>query len=66
MSDGFVNSLVTRLESELEEEFPGWLITRESSGRWTATRTDWGSLYGKTAADLRARMRRHIGEAAGA
>jgi hypothetical protein len=36
--DAFVDSLVKRLESELEADFPGWLIHRETSGQWTATR----------------------------
>jgi hypothetical protein len=56
--------LSSRLENELGEDFPGWLISREPGGRWVATRPEWGSLYERTASDLRERMRRHIRGAA--
>lgn len=54
-----LSALVARLENEIEAEFPGWLISRESSGRWTAVRPDWGLLYGDSAPELRARLRRY-------
>jgi hypothetical protein len=60
MSDtDFVEALISRLENELEADFPGWLISRESSGRWVATRSGWGRLYGRTAAALRERLTRY-------
>jgi hypothetical protein len=34
-------SLIRRLEHQLETEFPGWPITREASGRWSATLPPW-------------------------
>ncbi len=41
MTDHFdFGPLVRRLENELEADFPGWLIGREASGRWTATKPD--------------------------
>jgi hypothetical protein len=49
--------LVSRLETELEEEFPGWLIAREESGRWSARLPEWGVLYGQDIAELRGRLR---------
>ena len=60
----FVNALVTRMENELEEDFPGWLIHRETSGQWTATRPGWGSLFARTAPELRERLTKHAGQAA--
>ncbi|GAA3214702.1 hypothetical protein [Actinocorallia longicatena] len=59
MSENYANTIGQRLEQELEEEFPGWLIAQEASGRRTATRTGWGSLYGQTAGELRRRLRTH-------
>jgi hypothetical protein len=52
-----------RLENELEADFPGWLITGEASGRWTATLPGWGSLDAASASELRDRLDRHAGEA---
>ncbi|GAA2456960.1 hypothetical protein GCM10010191_90650 [Actinomadura vinacea] len=58
MSDAEIDLslLVKAMEGALESEFPGWLITRESSGRWTATRPDWGQLYAKNSIGLRAKL----------
>ncbi len=50
------SALIRRLQEGLEADFPGWLIRRESSGRWVATRSEWGALYGQSAAELRARL----------
>ncbi|URM98403.1 hypothetical protein LUW76_30915 [Actinomadura madurae] len=50
------SALIKRLQDELEADFPGWLIGREPSGRWVATRSEWGALYGQSAAELRARL----------
>lgn len=51
--------LIRRLESELEADFPGWLITREASGRWSAQLPGWGELYGDSAPQLRERLRQY-------
>ena len=48
--------LFTRIENRLEEEFPGWLVTRDESGRWSAIRLTWGALYGQSATELRERL----------
>ena len=39
--DPAVGSLIRRLEAELERDFPGWLIAREDSGRWSASTAIW-------------------------
>ncbi|MFV2177955.1 hypothetical protein ACFHW2_40055 [Actinomadura sp. LOL_016] len=57
-----LSGLVGRMERDLEEEFPGWLIARESTGRWAATRPDWGALFAQTGPELRERLRRYSGE----
>lgn len=51
--------LADRLGEQLAAEFPGWLITREPSGRWAASLPRWGRLYGQSAAELRERLRQH-------
>lgn len=48
--------LFTRMEDDLEAEFPGWLVTREESGQWSAVRPSWGALYGQSATELRDRL----------
>ncbi|TDC57918.1 hypothetical protein E1281_03145 [Actinomadura sp. KC345] len=50
--------LIKRLQDGLQADFPGWLIARERSGRWVATRSEWGALYGQSAAELRNRLDR--------
>lgn len=50
------SALVKRLQDGLSVDFPGWLISRECSGRWVATRPGWGSLYGQSAGELRNRL----------
>lgn len=54
--------LVKRLENELESDFPGWLITREASGQWTASKPDWGTVHGQSAPELRDRLTQHAHE----
>jgi hypothetical protein len=49
--------LIRQLEAELETDFPGWLIAREASGRWSAKLPEWGELYGDSAPQLRERLR---------
>ncbi|OLT14164.1 hypothetical protein BJF79_03100 [Actinomadura sp. CNU-125] len=53
-----LSGLVGSMERDLEAEFPGWLIARESTGRWAATRPDWGALFAQTGPELRERLRR--------
>jgi hypothetical protein len=53
------SALIKRLENDLAADFPGWLISREESGRWAATRHGWGVLYGQSAAELRNRLGRY-------
>ncbi|MFI0370394.1 hypothetical protein ACH35V_21205 [Actinomadura sp. 1N219] len=50
--------LIQRLGDGLKADFPGWLISREESGRWVADRPGWGVLYGQSAAELRRRLYR--------
>jgi hypothetical protein len=52
------SALIKRLQDGLTADFPGWLISRERSGRWVATRLGWGSLYGQSARELRNRLDR--------
>ncbi|GAB2833475.1 hypothetical protein GCM10022221_35460 [Actinocorallia aurea] len=61
ISDGVIDltALTQTLEADLEARFPGWLITRETTGRWNATRPDWGTLYATTATELGDRLTRH-------
>jgi hypothetical protein len=49
--------LIRRLQSELEADFPGWLISREAAGRWSAQLPRQGGLYGDNAPQLRERLR---------
>ncbi len=56
------SALIRRLQDALEADFPGWLITREPSGRWAAKRSEWGALYGQSAAELRTRLVRFTAE----
>jgi hypothetical protein len=51
--------LIKQLEYDLETEFPGWLIARETSGRWAAVHPHWGALYGQSSTELRDRLRRY-------
>jgi hypothetical protein len=53
-----VSPLIRRMREQFEAEFPGWRISRDSSGRWCAVRTNWGALYGQSAPELRDRLRR--------
>lgn len=55
------SALIRRLQDGLEADFPGWQVARESSGRWVATRSGWGCLYGQSAAELRNRLVRFTG-----
>jgi hypothetical protein len=48
--------IFTRMEDDLEAEFPGWVVTREDSGRWSAVRPSWGALYGQSVTELRDRL----------
>jgi hypothetical protein len=52
-----LGALIRRLEAELEADFPGWLITHEASGRWSAKLPGWGQLHGDSAPQLRERLR---------
>jgi hypothetical protein len=54
---------VRRLENELEADFPGWLITGEASGRWTATLPGWGTFDAPSAPELLDRLSRHARKA---
>jgi hypothetical protein len=54
-------ALSGRVLRELCEEFPTWRITRDESGRWCADLPGWGRLYGRTATELRERLRRYGG-----
>ena len=54
--------LIKWLKNELERDFPGWLITRDASGRWTASKPDWGTLHGESAPELRDRLTQHTHE----
>lgn len=65
MSNDFASALIARLEGELEDLFPTWLISYSAAGGWTAELPGWGSLHGKTAAELRERLRKYSGEARG-
>jgi hypothetical protein len=51
--------LVSGLKDQLETDFPGWLILREPSGRWSATLPRWGTLYAENAPELRERLCQH-------
>ncbi|MBD2895760.1 hypothetical protein amrb99_46990 [Actinomadura sp. RB99] len=59
-----LSGLVASMEYELETEFPRWLISRETSGRWVAVRPNWGSLYADNAPELRERLRKYDADAA--
>lgn len=52
------SALIERLRDRLEADYPGWVIARERSGRWVATRPEWGALYGQSAVELRNRLDR--------
>lgn len=52
------SALIRRIEGELEADFPGWLVSRDDSGRWVAVRPAWGALYGQSAVELRERLGR--------
>lgn len=52
------SALIKRLQDDLKADFPGWLIARDRSGRWVATRSEWGALYGQSATELRNRLDR--------
>jgi hypothetical protein len=60
-ADGVPNTsaLITRLINDLSSEFPGWVISREDSGRWAAIRTNWGAVYGQSSNELRDRLRQY-------
>jgi hypothetical protein len=49
------------LHREICAEFPGWEITRDNDGTWSAVREGWGALYAQTGVELRDRLRRHTG-----
>ncbi|GAA2134664.1 hypothetical protein [Actinomadura napierensis] len=54
-----LSGLIESMEYQLETEFPRWLISRESSGRWVAVRPNWGALYAEDAPELRERLRKY-------
>jgi hypothetical protein len=66
MSDHFASNLATRLANDLETRFPGWLISMDTWGQWSAVRPGWGVLYGRTAAELRERLEQYAALAAAA
>jgi hypothetical protein len=57
--------LIARLINDLNHEFPGWIISRDRSGRWSAARPNWGVLHGQCSAELRERLRQYSPEVGG-
>jgi hypothetical protein len=52
-----VSTLAERLAVELRHEFPGWSITREESGNWTAIREGTGIVTAGASSELRDKLR---------
>lgn len=53
-----VSALAEKLAVDLRHEFPGWTITREESGNWTAIREGTGIVTAGTSPDLRDKLRK--------
>lgn len=51
-----LSSLVKAVREGLEAEFPGWLIAREDSGMWRATRPGWSRLWASSSVELRTKI----------
>lgn len=49
-------ALRVNLQRQLRGEFPGWQITFEESGQWSAIRPDAGVVNATSAAELRDRL----------
>ena len=59
------NSLTAQIIAalmNLRTEFDGWWIHHAESGRWTASKRDWGTLHGQSAPELRDRLTQHARE----
>ena len=54
-----LSGLIASMENAIESQFPGWLISREHSGRWTAVRPQWGKLHADNAPELLQRLWKH-------
>ncbi|RAY15214.1 hypothetical protein DPM19_10875 [Actinomadura craniellae] len=54
-------ALIKRRKIAIQTEFPDWRISRETSGRWSATQPGWGALYGQSASELLRRLRNYTG-----